>query len=215
MTNATPQKGQLIVLSGPSGVGKDTVAKFLADARNDVTISVSRTARPPRPGEENGREYFFVSKEEFEAGIARDEFLEYATYNQNYYGTPKTAVEELLLAGQHVIVVIEVAGAQKIRDLDLGATLVFLMPPSWASLRRRLTGRGTESAEAIASRLTIAREEVALAQQYDYVIINDAVEDCADKLYRIMQTAGYRAQNQYQFIEEVLQDAQTIHVSDY
>ena len=169
-------KGLLIVLSGPSGCGKGTmVAEILK--RGDCAVSVSATTRAPREGEENHVHYHFLTREEFEQRIAENGLLEYAEYCGNYYGTPREEVNQMLAAGKHVILEIEVQGALQIRERCPEAVLVFTVPPSLEELDRRLHKRGTETEEVIAKRIARAKEELPLAEKYDYIIVNDALED--------------------------------------
>ena len=181
------KKGQLIVVSGPSGVGKGTVLGAYLAGRENVAYSVSATTRAPRPGEQDGVHYFFLSREEFESTAQNGGMLEYASYNGNYYGTPKSEVDKRIAAHTTVILVIEVVGATNIKRLYPGATTIFIQPPSYAELEERLRGRGTESEQAIQSRLARAAEEMSYATDYDEVVVNDDVDRCADEIYRLIQ----------------------------
>ncbi len=170
-----PSRGNLVVISGPGGVGKSTITSALrGDPR--FWISVSATTREPRPGERDGVEYFFHSHSKFLELIEQGEFLEWAEFAGNLYGTPRTPVEEWRNLGKHVILEIEIAGARQVRSQEPGATLVFIAPPSWDELVRRLTGRGTDSPERRAARLALAEEEMAAASEFDTVLINESVE---------------------------------------
>ena len=200
-------KGQLIVFSGPSGVGKGTVLKEFLQHRDNVSLSISATTRQPRPGEENAVHYYFLTREEFEQRIAENNMLEYAQYNGNYYGTPKDKVEEALEQGRDIILEIEVQGALLVKEKCPNALLVFVMPPSWQELRDRLTGRGTEDAETIEKRLNIARGELKQAIHYDYILVNDQVEAAAKRLEHIMEAGRCRIVEMTDFIREVDQHA--------
>ncbi len=180
------QRGQLIVLSGPSGVGKSTVIAELLGARPDIYFSVSFTTRQPRVGEENGVNYNFVPVEAFEAMIARDEFLEYARYVDNYYGTSLKVIEEKLDAGTDVLLEIDVQGAAKVREKCPDAVLIFISPPSFEELSRRLNGRHTDSAEVIEGRLHQALEECRQVPYYDYLVVNDKVSDSVAEILAIL-----------------------------
>ena len=160
-------KGILVVVSGFSGAGKGTVMKRLLEKYNDYALSISVTTRNPRPGEEDGREYFFRTKEEFEKLIKEDALIEYAQYVENYYGTPRSYVEEQLQAGKNVILEIEIQGAMKVKEKIPEALLVFVTPPTVEELEKRLKGRGTETAQVIAERLARAGEEAKGMDQYD------------------------------------------------
>lgn len=195
-------RGVLMVVSGPAGVGKGTVCKqFLKDNPN-VKLSVSATTRSPRPGEEHGREYYFLSKEEFEEKIRTDNLLEYVCFVGNYYGTLKNAVEEKLAAGVDVLLEIEVEGAMNVKRKFPDSVLVFVLPPSFAELAERLKGRGTETAEVIEKRLLRAREEFMCAEQYDYVILNDEVELAAGRLENILTAEKMKVSRNKIVIEE-------------
>lgn len=200
-------KGQLIVFSGPSGVGKGTVLKEFLQHRDNVSLSISATTRQPRPGEENAVHYYFLTREEFEKRIAENNMLEYAQYNGNYYGTPKDKVEEALEQGRDIILEIEVQGALLVKEKCPNALLVFVMPPSWQELRDRLTGRGTEDAETIEKRLNIAQGELKQAIHYDYILVNDQVEAAAKRLEHIMESGRCRIVEMKDFIREVDQHA--------
>ena len=200
-------KGVLTVVSGFSGAGKGTVMKRLIQKYDDYALSISVTTRNPREGERDGIEYFFKTKEEVETMIENDEFLEYARYVDNYYGTPRFYVEEMLAKGKNVILEIEIQGAMQIKAKNPEAVLVFVTPPSFEELRNRLVGRGTETADVIESRLRRASEEAEGMPSYDYILVNDQVEDCVDRLHQIILSERAKAQRNEEFINTIRQEA--------
>ena len=173
------EKGKLIVISGPSGAGKSTVVFKAIEGRNDFCFSTSVTTRSPRPGEVDGREYFFIDRETYDRMVEQDELLEHAEYVTNGYGTPRAFVEQKLNEGMNVVLDIEIQGARQVRSKMLEAVMIFIIPPSMEELRRRLINRGTDSMEAIEGRLARAKEEYAEAEGYDYLIVNDRIEEAA------------------------------------
>lgn len=181
-------RGTLAVISGFSGVGKGTVVKELLRLY-PYALSVSATTRDPRPGEVDGVAYHFITKEEFERRIQEDDFFEYASYVDQYYGTPKSFVMKELAEGRDVILEIEAEGAFKVKAQMEEALLIYMLPPSMAELKKRLVGRGTETEDKIEKRLRKAREEeIAKAAEYDFLIVNDVLEDCVKELDRIIRT---------------------------
>lgn len=206
--------GLLIVFSGPSGAGKDTVLKRFLDENPDCALSVSATTRAPREGEVDGENYFFITRERFGELTAMGEMLEYAYYNGNYYGTPKDMVEEQRARGKNVILEIEVQGALKIKEMGIDAVFIFLMPPSWKTLKQRLANRNTDSPWNVAERLNIAVTEMESAHLYDYIVVNDDLDACTAQMKAVVAAAQCRAEYCRELVEEVLRDAQTIHVSD-
>lgn len=179
-------RGKLFIISGPSGVGKSTVLRALFAQRSNLYFSVSATTRDPRPGEEDGVHYHFLKPEIFREWIEQGEFLEYAEFVGNAYGTPKRYVDEALDAGKDVILDIEVQGAEQVCAKRPETVTIFIAPPSWDELERRLTERGTDTAEKIRGRLQRAREEVLKANHYQYFVINDTVENAVKELTAIM-----------------------------
>lgn len=176
---------KLIVISGASGVGKGTVLAKVMSKRQDLSFSVSATTRPPRPGEVDGVHYYFVTRERFEEMIARGEFLEYDNHAANFYGTPRAQAEEKLRTGS-VLLDIEPNGAQKVRKAEPSAVLIFIMPPSVEELERRLRGRGDTPEEQIRMRMERAAWEMEQRTWYDYVVVNDDVDRCADEILNII-----------------------------
>lgn len=190
--NQKKERGQLIVLSGPSGVGKSTVIAELFAQRSNIYFSVSYTTRQPRVGEQDGVNYNFVSREEFERMIADDELLEYAEYVDNYYGTSMKLIQEKLDAGIDVLLDIEVQGAAKVRARCPDALFIFIIPPSFEELSRRLHRRNTDSEEVIAGRLAKARQEFREIPKYDYLVINDKVANAVHEIEAILTAAECR-----------------------
>ena len=180
------KKGKTFIISGPSGVGKSTVLSALLERRPNVYFSVSATTRDPRPGELDGIHYHFMDAESFRKWIAMDQFLEYAEYVGNFYGTPKRFVDEAMEQGKDVILDIEVQGAIQVTSKRPDTVRIFIAPPSWAELERRLTERGTDSKDKIQKRLLRAKEEFQTAHTYDYFVINDTVENAVKELDAIM-----------------------------
>lgn len=199
-------KGTLFIISGPSGCGKGTVlAEILKD--EGIFYSVSATTRSPRPGEVNGVNYHFFSKEEFEQLIENDGVLEYASYCENYYGTPRKPVEDALAEGKHVILEIEVQGAIKVMEKCPEAVSVFILPPSLKELRRRLNKRGTESEEVIEKRLSQAEREIKCADKYDYIMVNGELDVAVSDLKAIIKSQEFKCENNKNLIDEVLNNA--------
>ena len=196
-------RGILTVVSGFSGAGKGTLMKRLLEKYDNYSLSISATTRAPRDGEEHGREYFFHSKEEFEELISQDALIEYAQYVENYCGTPKAYVEKQLEAGRDVILEIEIQGALKVKEKMPDTLLMFVTPPTAAELKRRLTDRGTETPEVIESRLRRASEEAEGMPLYDYVLINDDLEECVDRLHGIIESQHNTVKNSAPFIEKI------------
>lgn len=179
-------KGKCFIISGPSGVGKSTVLHALMEKRENVYFSVSATTRDPRPGEEDGVHYHFLDVDTFRQWIANDEFLEYAEFVGNFYGTPRRFVDEAMERGEDVILDIEVQGAIQVTSKRPDAVRIFIAPPSWAELERRLTDRGTDSPDKIQKRLLRAKVEFQTAHTYDYFVINNTVEEAVEELNAIM-----------------------------
>lgn len=180
------QKGKTFIISGPSGVGKSTVLNALMETREHVYFSVSATTRDPRPGEVDGIHYHFLDVDTFRERIAAEEFLEYAEYVGNFYGTPKKYVDEAMNRGEDVILDIEVQGAIQVTSKRPDTVRIFIAPPSWSELERRLTERGTDSEEKIEKRLLRAKVEFQTAHTYDYFVINDTVDHAVNELNAIM-----------------------------
>lgn len=199
-------RGILVVVSGFSGAGKGTLMKRLMEKYDNYALSVSATTRAPRPGEEHGREYFFHTKKEFEELILEDALIEYAQYVDNYYGTPKAYVEKQLNMGKDVILEIEIQGALKVKKKMPNTLLLFVTPPSAEELKRRLVNRGTESMEVIESRLSRASEEAEGMSEYDYILINDVIEDCVDNMHNIIQSQHDAVKNRQEFIKEITEE---------
>lgn len=204
------RKGILIVVSGFSGAGKGTLMKRLLEEYDNYALSVSMTTREPRPGEVDGREYFFVTREQFEENIRQEGLVEYASYCGNYYGTPRAYVEQQLEAGKDVILEIEIQGALKIKEKFPSALLLFVMPPSAKELRRRLTGRGTETQEVIDRRMQRAVQESEGIEQYDYIVINDQLEECVKELHTIIGAAHNAPSRNEEFIYHIREELKTI-----
>lgn len=188
------KKGILVIISGPAGSGKGTVVAALREMMPEIGFSVSATTRSPRPGETDGVNYYYITREKFEQMIADGEILEHTEYAGNYYGTPVAEVARCLDAGRDIILEIEVEGAAQIKKIYPDAVAVMLIPPDAATLEARLRGRGTETEEVILRRLARAREELPLAYNYDYVVVNgdDAVEECAQTVRGIIEAERNR-----------------------
>ena len=210
----TNNKGLLIVVSGPSGAGKDTICHKLIKENSNIWMSVSMTTRKPRPLEKEGVDYFFVSSEDFLNKIKDNTFLEYASYNDNYYGTPKDKVEEKLNEGKDVKLVIDINGAINIKKIIPSALFIFIMPPDMETLKNRLIGRKTESKDKVVQRFITAYNEVNNYKKYNYVVVNDKVEDAVNKVKSIIQSEKCRVDriediylgNKEELIHEILID---------
>ena len=197
------KEGILIVVSGFSGAGKGTIMKALLERYDNYALSISATTRDPRPGEEEGKAYFFKTTEEFEKMIAKDDLIEYAMYVGNYYGTPKAYVEEQLRAGKDVILEIEIQGALKVKEKFPNTLLLFVTPPSAEELRNRLEGRGTETQEVIDGRMKRAIEEAEYMDQYDYLVVNDELDVCVEEMHHLIQGEHERCFRNQTFIEHM------------
>ena len=209
------EKGILIVVSGFSGSGKGTLMKeLLARYPDTYALSVSATTRAPREGEADGREYFFVSKDEFEKMIAKGELIEYARYVENYYGTPREYVEKMLNEGRDVILEIEIQGALKVKKAFPDTLLLFVTPPDATELKNRLVGRGTETLDVIKSRLDRACEEAEGMDSYDYLIVNDDLNECVEKMHTIIQGEHHRSFRNKAFMKEIKEDLERLKGED-
>lgn len=204
------RKGILIVVSGFSGAGKGTLMKRLMKEYENYALSISMTTRAPRIGETDGKEYFFVTKQQFEQKIEEDGLVEYACYCENYYGTPREYVEQQLKEGRDVILEIEIQGALKIKKKFPTALLLFVMPPSAEELRKRLEGRGTESREVIEKRLQRAAKEAEGIEEYDYIVINDELEKCVQEMHQLIQAAHNTPDRNEEFINNMRKELEAL-----
>lgn len=204
------QQGILAVVSGFSGAGKGTIMKALLEKYDNYALSISATTRKPREGEVHGREYFFLSVEEFEDMIADDQFIEHARYVSNYYGTPRSYVEEKMAEGKDVILEIEIQGALKVKEKFPETLLVFVVPPSAEALKNRLVGRGTETMDVIESRMARALEEAEEMDSYDYILVNDSVEKAVEDLHNLIQSQHMKAENNAARIKQMKEELHAI-----
>ena len=203
-------EGLLVVISAPSGGGKGTILKELFAKDDNLVLSVSATTRSPRPGEEHGKQYYFLQKEEFEKLISQGKMLEYAQYVGNYYGTPREPVEQWMAQGKDVVLEIEVQGGAQIKKLMPGCVSIFILPPSMEVLEKRLRDRGTEEDATVRKRLEKAREEIPHAKDYDYVVFNDRLEDAVEDLRAILRAEKRKYHRNETAVERVLEHAETV-----
>lgn len=199
--------GVLIVISAPSGCGKDTIISEVLKRTDDAFLSVSMTTRPMRSGEEEGVNYFFVSQKEFEEKIKQGEMLEYAQYGSNYYGTPAGPVRKLLEEGKTVILIIEVQGAGNVKRIFPDSCNIFIIPPSFSVLENRLRGRGTDDDESIIKRLEIAKNELLRAEEFDYIVENDVLEEAVEDIIAIIKAEKLKIKIMKNKLSEVINNA--------
>lgn len=197
-------KGGIFVVSGPSGSGKDTLLSELFKKCPEIKFSISSVTRPMRAGEKEGEKYNFISRKEFEEMLQRDELLEHNVYVGNYYGTPKTPVLNASKNGEDIIIEVDVNGAKQIREKLPQAVSIFIMPPSFAELEKRLSGRGTETEEVIAERMNSALFEIERATEYDYIVVNDDIDTAVDDIIQIISGSRLMLKRQKHIIDEVL-----------
>ena len=205
------QQGILAVVSGFSGAGKGTIMKALLEKYDNYALSISATTRKPREGEEHGREYFFLTVDQFEEMIANDQLIEHARYVSNYYGTPRSYVEEKMAEGKDVILEIEIQGALKVKEKFPETLLVFVVPPSAEELKKRLVGRGTETAEVIADRMNRAVEEAEEMESYDYILINEPVDKAVEELHNLIQSQHMKASHNKELVLKMKEELKAIN----
>lgn len=198
-------KGVVFIISGPSGSGKDTLMVELFKKRPEIKFSISSITRGMREGEVEGVKYNFISKEQFEQMIKEDKLLEYNSYVGNYYGTPRKPVEDEIEKGNNILIEVDVNGAAQIKEKMPEAVSMFIMPPSFEELERRLSGRGTESEELIRKRMQSSLDEIKRASEYDYIIVNDDIATAVDDIISVMRSCQLRQEKQKHIIEEVLE----------
>jgi guanylate kinase len=198
------QKGSLFIVSAPSGAGKTTLLREVRSRLPDVKFSVSFTTRPPRPGEENGKDYFFISEEEFLKGIRENRFAEWARVHGNYYGTDRHMIESWIAGGQDVILDIDVQGARELKCQYPQSVAIFILPPSWGELERRLRLRGTDTEDVIEKRLRNAARELEEAFWYDYLVVNDEIPKATDQLVAIITSSRCRTNRQFWLLKSFL-----------
>ncbi len=201
--------GKLIIISGPSGSGKDTVLSKVFEAHPEIRLSISSITRAMREGEVQDGKYHFISKEEFESAIKNNEMLEYNVYLGNYYGTPKQPVVNAIAEDAEIVLEVDVNGFRNVKKQFPDAISIFIMPPSFEALRNRLSGRGTESSEQIDGRLKIALNELAYASEYDYIVVNDNLQTAVDNVISIIISSRSLKERQINIINEVLNDAKS------
>ncbi|MBQ1241230.1 MAG: guanylate kinase [Lachnospiraceae bacterium] len=204
------QQGILAVVSGFSGAGKGTLMKALLEKYDNYALSISATTRKPREGEVHGREYFFMSVDEFEALIANDQLIEHAKYVSNYYGTPRSYVEEKMAEGKDVILEIEIQGALKVKEKFPETLLIFVVPPSAEELKKRLIGRGTETMEVIEQRMNRATEEAEAMDAYDYILVNDDLNKAVESLHNLIQSQHMQARCNAELIKTMKEELAAI-----
>ena len=197
-------KGVIAVISGPSGVGKGTICTYLAEKYDDFFLSVSATSRQPRPNEVDGVHYHFKTPEQFKEMIANDEFLEYAGYVDKFYGTPKAPCYEHVEKGINAILEIEVQGGMMVKEKEPDTVMIFIVPPSMEELESRLRGRGTETEEVILQRLARAKEELLQMKNYDYIVVNNSVEEAAEQIRNILSSESLKTKNMINMVEKEL-----------
>jgi guanylate kinase len=199
-------EGTLFIVAAPSGAGKSTLVNALLEREPDISLSISHTTRPPRPGEQYGRHYYFVERAEFEREVAEGIFLEHAEVHGNFYGTSRKTVQELLQQGRDVLLEIDWQGASQIRKTKPDCVSVFILPPSAAELERRLRGRGSDSEDVIERRLRNSRGEIAHAHEFDYIIVNDRFEDALETLQAVVRAVRHRSALQCQRHEALIRE---------
>ena len=203
-------RGILVVVSGFSGAGKGTLMKRLLEKYDNYALSISVTTRSPREGEQDGREYFFRTRKEFEELISQDQFIEYAQYVGNHYGTPKPYVEEQLRSGKDVILEIEIQGALKVKERFPDTLLLFVSPPSAQELKKRLEIRGTETEQSIKDRLSRAKEEAQYISGYDHLLVNDDLETCVDVMHMVIQSEHHRLGRNREYVQKIRQELEAL-----